>query len=163
MISERQLQLEPLNAAAFAPYGEVIAAGAALQRFAINGGSTERLHALARARADNGDVVISLALAQARSFPFEIAMLERHPHGSQAFVPLDQRPYIIVVASAPNHRPHAFLAMHGEGINFRAGTWHHPLIALRDGSQFLIVDRDGPGDNCDEVTLQPSWWLTAPA
>lgn len=162
MNPDRALAIEPLTAAAFAPFGEVIAAGAALQRFAINGGTTERLHALARARADDGDVVISLALAQARQFPFEIGMLERHPKGSQAFVPLDQRPYIIVVASSPTHPPHAFLATLGEGINFRAGTWHHPLLALQDGSQFLIVDRDGPGNNCDEVVLAPSWWLNQP-
>lgn len=157
MTDSRALVVETLTATAFAPFGDVIAPDAAQTRFAINGGTTQRLHALGRVTHDGGDVVISLGLAQARQYPFAIEMLERHPLGSQAFIPLDGRPYLIVVAEDPSSRPRAFLAAQGEGVNFRAGTWHHPLLALADDSRFLIVDRDGTEPNCDERQLAESW------
>jgi len=158
----RALVVETLTATAFAPFGDVIAPDAAQTRFAINGGTTQRLHALGRVTHDGGDVVISLGLAQARQYPFAIEMLERHPLGSQAFIPLDGRPYLIVVAEDPSSRPRAFLAAQGEGVNFRAGTWHHPLLALADDSRFLIVDREGPEVNCEEITLVPNWQVSPP-
>lgn len=161
-MSER-LVLQPLTPAAFAPFGDVIGVNAARDRYAINAGTTERLHALGRVSHDGGDVVISIGLAQARVFPFAIRMLERHPLGSQAFIPLDGRPYVVVVAESPEATPKAFLARHGEGVNFRAGTWHHPLIALANDSRFLIVDRDGPSANCEEAALPAAYWIESPA
>ncbi|MBK8286985.1 MAG: ureidoglycolate lyase [Ahniella sp.] len=156
-----RLSLEPLTAEAFAPFGEVIGIEASAERFAINAGTTERLHALARVAHDGGQAVISIGIAQSRRLPFALELIERHPLGSQAFVPLDGRPYIVVVASTPADRPRAFLAANAEGVNFRAGTWHHPLIALADHSRFLIIDREGTGDNCEEVRCTEPWWIDA--
>ena len=88
-------------------------------------------------------------------------MLERHPLGSQAFIPLSKHPYLIVVGESPHHTPRCFLAAHGEGVNYHAGTWHHPLIALEDVSDFVLVDRGGGGANCDEQDLPRTWWIDA--
>ena len=155
------LAVETLTPAAFAPFGEVIAFGAAAKVFPINHGTTQRHHALARIEVGAGHGLISLARAQPRRLPFAVTMLERHPLGSQAFVPLSKTPYLVVVAESPEHRPRCFLAAHGEGVNYRAGTWHHPLIALDEVSDFLIVDRGGEGANCDEANLPRTWWIEA--
>lgn len=158
------LAIEPLEPEAFAPFGEVIAARAARSTYAINEGTSQRFHALARADCAHADgaTVISLFRAQPRALPFRVTMLERHPLGSQAFVPLDPATrYVVVVAASPEARPRAFLAQRGDGVNFARGTWHHPLIALEAERDFLVIDRDGPGANCDEATL-PHAWLLAP-
>ncbi|HPA01626.1 MAG TPA: ureidoglycolate lyase, partial [Chiayiivirga sp.] len=83
----------------------------------------------------------------------------RHPLGSQAFVPLHARPWLVVVAASPEAAPRAFLARDGAGVNFRRGTWHHPLLALEATGDFLVVDRIGPGDNCEEAALAQPWLL----
>lgn len=88
-------------------------------------------------------------------------MLERHPLGSQAFVPLGGARFIVVVAASPQAMPQAFLAAPGQGVNYRRGVWHHPLIALQQDSAFLVVDRGGEGANCDEVRLENSWQVAA--
>jgi ureidoglycolate lyase len=153
------LRVEPLTAAAFAPFGDVIAFGAATRVFPINEGTTERHHALARVEVGEGHGLISLARAEPRALPFAVTMLERHPLGSQAFIPLTPTPYLVVVAESPAHAPRCFRAAHGEGVNYRAGTWHHPLIALERVSDFVIVDRGGEGPNCDEEKLAQTWWI----
>lgn len=149
------LRVEALTREAFAPFGDVIEAASAAQTYAINAGTTTRFHDLARIDADRdgGRPVVSLFRAQPRELPFAITQLERHPLGSQAFVPLSQRPYLVVVAEDPAGTPRAFLARDGQGVNYRAGTWHHPLLALDEVSDFLVIDRAGPGNNCDEVEL----------
>jgi ureidoglycolate lyase len=153
------LRIEPLTREAFARFGDVIAFGAASQAYPINNGTTQRHHALARVEVGAGHGLISLARAEPRMLPFAVTMLERHPLGSQAWIPLSKMPYLIVVAESPEHPPRCFLAAHGEGVNYHAGTWHHPLIALDQVSDFLIVDRGGEGDNCDEADLPRTWWI----
>ena len=152
----RELAVTPLTRETFAPYGEVIEPGAASQDYAVNEGTAVRFDALATVDtgSEGGRTVISIFRAQPRTFPFEVAMLERHPLGSQAFIPLhpDLR-YIVVVADDPAGTLRAFLAQGGQGVNYRRGTWHHPLIALDRGGDFLVVDRAGEGGNCEEARL----------
>lgn len=157
----RRLRVEELTPEAFAPFGEVIAPGAAREVWSINAGSARRFHALARAEAlgEGGEIGISLFRAEPRALPIAIAMLERHPLGSQAFVPLGPRPWLVVVAASPEATPRAFLARGGAGVNYRRGTWHHTLLALEATSDFLVVDRIGPGQNCDEAALAEPWEL----
>jgi ureidoglycolate lyase len=155
------LPVEPLTAAAFAPFGEVIEPAAATQRFPINAGSAERFHALAQIETDPaGHALISLVRAQPQCLPITVVMLERHPLGSQAFVPLDPAVrYLVVVAESADATPRAFLASGGQGVNYRRGAWHHPLLALDRVSDFLVLDRGGAGDNCEEVSLLQVWLL----
>ncbi len=155
----RVLSIEPLAPDTFAPFGEVISVAAATRMFAINGGSTQRFHDLATVEieGENAHAGISIFRAQPRALPFAVTMLERHPFGSQAFIPLSPMPYLIVVASDPQTPPRCFLASAGEGVNYRRGTWHHPLLALQRESDFLVVDRIGGGANCDEAGLSQVW------
>ncbi|THF66532.1 ureidoglycolate lyase [Pseudothauera nasutitermitis] len=160
----KPLRATALDAAAFAPFGEVIEAGAATRQFPINQGSTVRYHDLARIDpGEDGHAIVSIFRAQPRALPFEVSMLERHPRGSQAFMPLSGRPYLVVVAP-PGERPatenlRVFLARADQGVNYAAGVWHHPLLALQAESDFLVIDRAGPGANCDEITLDEAVYI----
>ncbi|HRP96651.1 MAG TPA: ureidoglycolate lyase [Rhodocyclaceae bacterium] len=154
----RTLHPEPLTPDAFAPFGDVIAAASAARHFTINAGNTVRYHDLATIDAgDNGRVIVSIFRGQPRELPFTVAMMERHPLASQAFVPLSGRPYLIVVAPAGTAPTAAelrlFVARADQGVNYAPGVWHHPLLALEAVSDFLVIDRAGEGANCDEAVL----------
>lgn len=156
-----ELKVEALSREAFAPFGDVIEAGEAVRHFTINAGSTERYHDLAQLEAGpDGHLIVSIFRGQPRALPFTVSMMERHPLGSQAFMPLSNRPYLVVVAP-PGKAPAAqdlrcFLASGQQGVNYATGTWHHPLLALDMESDFLVIDRSGAGPNCDEVQLEPA-------
>jgi len=159
------LRVEALTQDAFAPFGEVIDTAAASTVYTINDGTAQRFHALAQVdtQSGGGAPIISLFRAQPRELPFVVRMLERHPLGSQAFMPLAPNPYLVVVGSSPDAVPRAFLAQPGQGINLHRGVWHHPLLALRATSDFLVIDRAGAGDNCDEVALPAAYRIVASA
>lgn len=149
-----RLTVEPLSAEAFAPFGDVIEANPASMRL-INGGTTERFHALATAEAlgEGAQVIINIFRGQPRAFPYKVDMVERHPFGSQSFSPLSGRPFLVVVAEDEGGKPGAprvFFAAAGQGVNYRANVWHHPLMSLGEVSDFLVVDRSGPGNNLEE-------------
>jgi len=150
------IRSEPLTPDAFAPFGEVIAAGSG-ERLLINDGTTERFNDLAEidVSAEGGRPIVNIFRAQPRALPLPIHMVERHPLGSQTFVPLGDAPFLVLVAPPGDAvMPadlRAFRTTPGQGVNYRRGTWHHPLIALDQVSEFLVIDRGGPGKNCDEV------------
>ena len=163
----KALTIEPLTRAAFAPFGDVIELEGARQ-IPINLGTTVRFHDLARIDVadEGGRPLVNLFRGQPRTLPFEVTMLERHPLGSQAFVPLTQKSYLVVVAPAGPLVPEAvraFVTRGWQGVNYAKGVWHHPLIALDEVSDFIVVDRGGEGPNCDEENLPESLWLTAEA
>jgi ureidoglycolate lyase len=150
----KTLSIRPLTRAAFEPFGDVVEADPATMRH-INGGTTERFHALGHPKAtgEGAELIISLFRGQPRQLPYLVDMVERHPFGSQSFHPLQDRPWLVVVAEDEGGRPgapHVFMATGRQGINYRANTWHHPLMALGKISDFLVVDRSGPGDNLEE-------------
>ncbi|AJE21861.1 ureidoglycolate lyase [Azotobacter chroococcum] len=151
----RTLSIEPLSKAAFAPFGEVIETEGS-DYFMINNGSTRRYHALAQMQtsAPEDRAIVSIFVARTLPMPLTIRMLERHPLGSQAFVPLRGNPFLIVVAppgDAPRpEQVRAFLGNGRQGINYQRGVWHHPVLALADDDEFLVIDRSGAGANCDE-------------
>lgn len=160
------LEVRPLTREAFAPYGEVIEASEAARHFPINAGNTERYHDLARIEpGPDGRVIVSIFRGQPRALPFTVTMMERHPLASQAFIPMSGRPYLVVVAPAgapPQVEDLAvFLARGDQGVNYATGVWHHPLLALDGVSDFLVVDRSGPGHNCDEVLLETHGLIAA--
>ena len=163
----KALTIEPLTREAFAPFGDVIALDGARQ-IPINLGTTIRYHDLARVDVDEagGRPLINLFRGQPRALPFEVTMLERHPLGSQAFIPLTDKPYLVVVAPAGELQldaVRAFATSGWQGVNYAKGVWHHPLIALDVVSDFIVVDRGGEGHNCDEQALPESLWLTQDA
>ena len=156
------LRVQPLSRQTFAPFGEVLEIDGVEMKL-INNGTTERFHALGTARTDPaGSVIINLFRGQPRSFPHAVDMMERHPHGSQAFYPLSRKPWLVVVAEDRNGAPGvplAFLASGMQGVNYRANAWHHPLIALDTVSDFLVIDRGGPGDNLEERAYTQPYML----
>lgn len=164
----RKLIVEPLTQDAFRSFGDVIETDDRSYRL-INNGSTRRYHALANVElahpADGDRAVISIFRAQTIKTPLTIRMLERHPLGSQAFVPLLGRAFLVVVApptdsTINDDKPQldlirAFVTNGRQGVNYNRGTWHHPVLALGDTEDdMLVVDREGSGNNCDEHFFQ---------
>ena len=142
------LRPEPLTKEAFAPFGDVIEPTSA-KAFEINDGHTTRHHALAKAETDQ-DIIMSIF--QGRVRPLTVGMLECHPLGSQAFMPLSQRDWLVVVAPSPDPEAcRAFLCSGGQGVQYNAGVWHHPLLVLGQPQDFLVIDREGGGPNLEEV------------
>jgi len=155
----RFLKPEPLTAAAFAPFGNVLEAATARERRTINYGQTERFHDLAHLdlSAQNGRAIVSLFRTKPLPRPIRIKVMERHPLSSQAFYPLSGRPYLVAVAPRGAFDANAirvFLARPDQGVNYHAGTWHHFSLALDEISEFLVIDRDGPEKNCDETLIE---------
>jgi ureidoglycolate lyase len=147
-----ELVPRPLSAEAFAPYGQVIEADHAASHL-INGGRTRRYHALAAADpGPEGEAILSIFRGTPWPAPLRIAMLERHPLGSQAFVPMERRPWLVVVAERPEPAAcRCFLARGDQGVQIARGVWHHPLLVLQPTQDFLVVDRSGPGNNLEEI------------
>jgi ureidoglycolate lyase len=160
------LTIEPLTQAAFAPFGTVIEADPETMRL-INGGSTERFHALGRADVSGEDarVIINIFRGQPRSFPYSVTMMERHPLGSQSFSPVSGGSWLAVVAPDEDGKPglpRVFLATGAQGVNYGRNVWHHPLMAVGTVSDFLVVDRDGPGNNLEEVFYDEPFVIANP-
>jgi ureidoglycolate lyase len=159
------LKAEPLTAGAFAPFGDVIEAAGKTPRL-INEGTCERFDdlALVDVLERGGRPLISIFKAAPRPLPFEVKSLERHPLSSQAFYPLDGVPFLVVVAepgTAPwASRIRAFRASGNQGVSYRRNTWHHALLAIGQTSRFLVVDRGGPEENCEETAVEPAMVVT---
>ncbi|WP_017429689.1 ureidoglycolate lyase [Vreelandella jeotgali] len=153
-----ELVAEPLTADAFAPFGDVIDVRTS-DSFAINSGLTQRHHDLARVETlgDNAHPLISIFVSQPISTPLELAFLERHPQGSQAFMPLHEERFIVVVAPPGDtinpDDVRAFVTDGRQGVNYGVGVWHAIQSVLEREGEFLVVDRGGDGNNCDEHPL----------
>lgn len=160
---ELLLTPEPLTPEAFAPFGELVSVRG--KPVMINNGTTERYHNLAQvtvgSEAQSGQSIISIFRAQPRTLPMPVSMMERHPLGSQAFLPASDEPYLVLVClgdDAPDPASFKlFLATGEEGVNYKANCWHHPLLALNRVCDFWIVDRVGPGNNLEEFFFPDDW------
>ena len=152
----RELKIEPLTRDAFAPFGDVIDADG-VGHITINQGFAQRCDGQARidVAGEGGGVNVSLFTAQPRPAPIDIALMERHPLGSQLFAPMQARPWLVVVCGDPRDAStyRAFRATGRQGVNYARNVWHHPLLVLDADSLFLVVDRAGPGNNLEECEL----------
>jgi ureidoglycolate lyase len=168
--AQRIVRVEPLDAAAFRAFGEVIDRRSMQPTNAINGGTAERVHDLARVDVSTraGHAALSLVRAKPQEVPLRLGPLERHTRGSQAFVSLSASRWVVVVAPGGRvpdlDRLRAFVAGGDHGVNYARGTWHHPLVVLDHDAEFLVADRvadDGMQD-CD-VSNRPEldMWLNA--
>ena len=151
----REMTPEPLTADAFARFGKVIEASDRAEKLEINQGHAVRYNRLAELDVgEDGTGAISLFRARPLG-ELVLRVFERHPLGSQAFMPLSGRPYLVAVAPNGDFDPaevRLFRAGGRQGVQYAKGVWHHFLLVLDDGD-FLVVDRAGPGANCDEVEL----------
>jgi len=155
------LTLEPLTRAGFAPFGDVIETEGSV-RFETNAGYAERFHDLARVdvAAAGGRPLVSIFRAQPRARPLRLILMERHPLASQAFFPLHDRDWLLVVAGGRDpcepQALRAFRASGRQGVNYARGTWHHPLIVLTPDHEFLVIDRGDVEGNLEEVPFPAS-------
>jgi len=154
----RTLKPLPLTRERFLPYGNVIEAAAA-HRAPMNESRFERFDNLCDVAMDTaGRVAVSIARCRvATALPYRVDMVERHPLGSQAFVPLAPTRFVVVVAPPAEAVEaadlQAFVTNGRQGVNYYRGTWHMPLIALEAGQEFLVIDRAGDAPNCDQHVL----------
>lgn len=152
------IAIEPLTREAFAPFGQVLTTEGA-HHYPINNSKTERFHDLAKVEiaGENGRTLISIFRGQPYPLPLSLAMVERHPLGSQAFMPLHDRPFLVTVCPDENGapgRPRAFLVPKGTGVNIGRNVWHGVLTALEEQGDFLVVDRGGDGNNLEEYFFE---------
>ena len=151
---------QPLTAQAFAAFGDVIEARSETV-ININQGTSQRFHDLARVDVASGEghPLVNLFRASPYPEPLTLSMMEKHPLGSQLFMPLQQHAYLVAVAQASDQVSAGditvFSASGNQGVNFQPGTWHHPLLVLVQ-QDFLVVDRGGKGDNLVEQDLDQS-------
>jgi len=152
---------EALTSAAFAPFGDVIETDGRESRL-INDGTCLRFDDLAQIDVleQGGRPGLSIFAADPRPSPLRVRVLERHPLASQAFIPLQSQPFLVIVAEEGRtpvaERVRAYLSSGRQGVNYRRNVWHHPLIALTPDARFLVVDRIGAGENCEECVLEQS-------
>lgn len=156
----RTIRTEPLTAEAFAPFGDVLEATGDFRL--INAGLCRRHHD--RARMDFGPEAragISIFDAVPRALPYEFDLIERHPDGSQAFLPMSEHPFLVIVSAGPEATPRAFLTDGAQGINLYRGTWHGVLTPLSAPGRFAVVDRIGQTPNLEEHRFPTPWCVVA--
>lgn len=173
------LQPEPLTQAAFSVFGEVIECRG--EPVMINQGTTERFHRLSDVALngnqlhgndqDGADLnsssgIINIFRAQPRQLPMVVTMMERHPLGSQAFLPADETPYLVLVCEGeqvPDPETLRLFIAKGQGVNYKPNCWHHPLLALDHVSNFWVVDRAGHGNNLEEMDFPENMSIEIPS
>ena len=140
-----------INRKNFNPYGDLISSDD-IDYIDINAGYAKRFDNLANIETLNGGgkTIVSIFSASKRTFPMKIDMMEKHPLGSQAFIPMKETTFLSFVAP-PGESPEiskiqSFIVPPKTGINYKPGIWHFPLISTED-TNFLVIDRKGDGNN----------------
>jgi len=155
------IKTQPLTVIDFAPYGDVLEVSGD-PTVTINQGMCDRYNDLANLDFANGRAGISIFKSKIRSLPYQLDMVERHPDGSQAFIPMSQHPFMVVVAMDRNGiptDPQAFISANGQAINFHRGTWHGVLTPLHEPGLFAVIDRIGNGPNLEEYTFKTPYQI----
>lgn len=160
-----ELPVYPLTQAAFAAYGDVIET-TGRDFFHINDGKVERYHDLTKVEIlEQERTLVSINRAQPAALPVVVSVLEKHPLGSQAFVPMQGERFIVIVAGGGDQPDlatlKAFITNGQQGVNYHRNVWHHPLFAFGTTTNFLTVDRGG-ADNCDISKLPHEYQLILP-
>lgn len=163
--SSKTIITKPFNAQAFKKYGDVIETEGA-HNFKINNGLCTRYHDLAKIEVSGPKArpLISLVKSMPYTLPLTLAMVERHPLGSQAFVPLSNKPFLIVVCDDHDGvpgTPSAFISSNQQGVNIAQNVWHGVLTPLDDVSDFLVIDRGGDGNNLEEYFFDEPFIIVA--
>lgn len=153
----------PLSAAAFSPFGDVVSAGLR-EGSSANQGTAVRFDWAAGLQnlRDGAKPNLAVFRSTPQPLPFTVKLLERHPFSSQAFLPMICRRFLVCVApSRADGGPdvdalQAFVCGPGQGVNYRAGTWHHPIVALESAAEFaMLAWEDGTRGDCEERPLDP--------
>jgi ureidoglycolate lyase len=160
----------PLTQDGFSLFGDLVEVGG--KPIMINEGTTERYHRLSDvtlgSEVSGSMGIINIFRAQPRTMPMNITMMERHPLGSQAFLPTHQRPYLVLVClgeDAPDPDTLKLFIANGsgpsvQGVSYKANCWHHPLLALDEVTDFWVIDRLGGGNNLEEMDFDSALTIT---
>lgn len=144
------LNLQPLTGEAFAVFGDVLSADKSASKI-INKGFAEKHYELCTLDSSEkgGLSALHIYVAKARQFPLMIDMMEKHPYFSQVFMPRSKEPFVVVVALGEEEPDtttiKAFISSGNEGVQYRRGIWHFPLISIKDNEQFIVLDRTDDG------------------
>ncbi|WP_342149673.1 ureidoglycolate lyase [Methylorubrum sp. SB2] len=165
-MSARDIPIVPLTAEVFALFGTVIDKTSVAPR-PMNAGKARRYHDLAAVpvAGEASRVVIGHVEAEPYALPLRLSLVERHPLGAQAFVPLSPAPFLVVVCPDEDGRPgtpRAFLTAPGQGVCYGLGIWHGVLTPLDAPQDFLVIDRGGPGSNLEEHVFEEPWTILPP-
>ena len=158
----RQIKTQPLTAPSFAPFGDVLDCAGDPDKL-INQGKCGRYHDRATLDFSDGKAGISIFKAELRTLPHMLDLLERHPDGSQAFVPMSNDPFLVIVAPDDNGKPgmpQAFLTQAGQAINLHRNIWHGVLTPLSGTGLFAVIDRIGDGNTLEEYPLETPYEVT---
>ena len=157
------IRAQALTREVFRPFGDVLETDG-IDPQLINFGNTQKFGGLADiVTLDNGIAQLGIYRSKAIVLPFRIKLMECHPLGSQAFYPLHQRPFPVVVAKA-GKKPapediRVFLTNGLQGVNLHAGVWHHYQLTLEEDSEYLVIDRGGEGENYLEQPVIEELWV----
>ena len=148
---EKVIKPVKINRSNFSAYGDLISTSD-INPIDINAGYAKRFDNLANLNTskDEGKTIVSIFAALRRTFPMQIDMMEKHPLGSQAFIPMKETTFLSFVApsgeSPDTNKIQSFIIPPKTGINYKPGIWHFPLISTEDVN-FLVIDRKGRGEN----------------
>jgi len=152
------LHLKPLTQEAFAPFGDVIQKQGHYPE-EINYGQTRKYAGLAQIDVadEEGTATVHIYRSRPVSLPFRVEVMEYHPLGSQAFIPLHKRPFLVVVAPPAEildfDSIQGFFTNGEQGVNLKKGVWHHYQLSLLENCDYLVIERDGPGVSTIEQHL----------
>ena len=158
------LHLKPLTQEAFAPFGDVIQKQGHYPE-EINYGQTRKYAGLAQIDVadEEGTATVHIYRRRPVSLPFRVEVMEYHPLGSQAFFPLQKRPFLVIVAPPSEILPfksiQGFFTNGEQGVNLNKGVWHHYQLSLGENCDYLVIDRDGPGVNTIEQRLDETLFI----
>jgi ureidoglycolate lyase len=158
-MAKRQISIQPMDATSFASFGDVLTLKSKPDKM-INQDMCGRHHDLAKLDFTDGQAGISLFDAVPRQLPYTLDMMERHPLGSQAFIPLHEHGFLVIVAPDMGGKPGeplAFLTAPRTGINIYKNTWHGVLTPLQAPGMFAVIDRIGYGKNLEEYWLDEEY------
>ncbi len=150
----KTIKIKPLNQTEFSPFGDVVEIPKDKKPMLINNGTTERFPDLTNIITQGSDARTAISIFRAKPFtlPYTLTFMERHPFGSQLFMPLVPSRFLAIAAHDENGKPsepQAFLVAPNQGINFKINTWHGSLVALDERRDFLVVDREGIENNLE--------------
>ena len=155
----RQITINPVSPEAFAPFGDLLDAQSAPDMM-INKGLCGRHHDRAQLDFSGGRAGVSVFDAQPRQLPYSLGLMERHPLGSQCFMPMTEHPFLAIVAPDDGDKPGvpvAFMIPPHTGINIHRNIWHGVLTPLHGPGLFAVIDRIGEGNNLQEHEINPPY------